>query len=250
MTFTFSVPADWHETFFSDAVLRFWDAVIPPQATAADVAFITRHVAPPPAAIIDMQCGTGRHASALARAGFNVTAVDASAPALERARARGDAGVRLERSDCLEFEPDAPADALICMGNSIGYFEPRLTQKLLGRFAAMLRNGGRLILDTGICAESILPLAEERRISFPGGCYDQEIYYDCSASTLNTRAHLTMDGMTRELRYRHYVMTSGELVRMLRAAGFHVSGLYGDTGDGAFMPGSPRLLIDAAKDES
>jgi hypothetical protein len=42
-------------------------------------------------------------------------------------------------------------------------------------------------------------------------------------------------------------MTSGELVRSMRCAGFDVSALYGDTQDAAFGPGSPRLLLVAVK---
>jgi hypothetical protein len=42
-------------------------------------------------------------------------------------------------------------------------------------------------------------------------------------------------------------MTSGELVRMLRAAGLRAVALHGDTDDAAFVPGLPRLLIVAVK---
>ena len=49
------------------------------------------------------------------------------------------------------------------------------------------------------------------------------------------------------LHYRHFVMTSGELVRSLSAAGFHIRGMYGDTQDGTFRPGSPRLLLVAER---
>jgi SAM-dependent methyltransferase len=192
-------------------------------------------------------CGTGRHALALAKAGFKVTAIDSSAQALQRAQASAEAGLCMTflRSDMLEFEVDAPVDALICMGNSIGYFEPVQTQRLLQRFASVLRTGGRLIVDTGICAESLLPISPERRFTFPGGSYVQEIHYDAFQSIINTRAHLTIDGESHELRYRHFVMTSGELVRLVRSEGFNISALCGDAQDTPFGPGSPRLLLVA-----
>jgi SAM-dependent methyltransferase len=249
MTSSFSAPSDWYKSFFTDPVLRFWDVAIPSPVTQADVAFILRHIGvSPPATIADIPCGTGRHALALARLGFNVTAIDASAAALELAQAAaGHDLLSFQRSDMLKFRADAPLDALICMGNSIGYFEPSLTRRLLGRFASALNIGGRLILDTGICAESLLPIAAERHIEFPGGSYQQEIDYDASESVLNTRAKLTIDGVAHELLYRHFVMTSGELVRMLRAAALRVVALYGDTADVTFAPGSPRLLIVAVK---
>jgi len=244
-----SVPADWYKAFFTDPVVRFWDAAISPAATQADIAFIRRHLLlSPPATIADIPCGTGRHTLGLARMGFGVVAVDSSCPALQRAQAAASGlSIQFLRADMLEFELERPVDALICMGNSLGYFEPAQTQLLLRRFASALRTGGTLIIDTGICAESLLPIVPERCFTFPGGSYEQEIDYDALQSAINTRARLTIEGETHELHYRHFVMTSGELVRLLHVAGFAVSALFGDTDDAPFGPGSPRLLLVAAR---
>jgi len=59
----------------------------------------------------------------------------------------------------------------------------------------------------------------------------------------NEEPELAMPGLAS----RHFVMTSGELVRSLIAAGFDVRGMYGDTADSAFRPGSPRLLLVAER---
>jgi 2-polyprenyl-3-methyl-5-hydroxy-6-metoxy-1,4-benzoquinol methylase len=252
MTSDFIVPSNWYQTFFTDPVMRFWEAAIPQAATAAEVAFVIRHAGVhPPATVLDVPCGTGRHALALAKAGFTVTGIDLADAALERAeksaRAAGVA-VRFLRSNMLELGVEEPRDALICMGNSLGYFEPALTGRLLRKFASALRVGGHLLLDTGICAESLLPLAAERSFSFHGGTYQQQMTYDATHSIIKTRAQLTIDGNRQELRYRHFVMTSGELVRALRSAGFAVRALYGSTDDAPFGPGSPRLLLVAVRE--
>ncbi len=255
MTAESRIPSDWYQTFFTAPVMRFWEAAVPQAATDAEVAFILRHIAAaPPASILDVPCGSGRHALALASMGFAVTGIDLSEASLGRAEAlarsaRLGAGaeVRFARANMLELEVARPTDALLCLGNSLGYFEPALTHQLFCKFAAALRVGGRLIVDTSICAESVLPLATERVFSFPGGTYQQEITYDASQSIINTRAQLTIDGCKHELRYRHFVMTSGELVRSVTHAGFDLCRLCGDTEDGAFGPGSPRLLLVAAR---
>jgi SAM-dependent methyltransferase len=251
MTSEFSIPSDWYQTFFTDPVIRFWDAAVPPPATEAEVGFVIRHVGlRPPAKILDVPCGTGRHALPLSQAGFAVTGFDISEAALSRARASARINrlaVRFSHSNMLEFRVDAPSDALICMGNSIGYFEPTLTQTLFRRFASALRVGSHFILDTSICAESLLPILPSSTLSFPGGSYEREISYDPAESVIKTRAQLMIDGEKHELLYRHFVMTSGELVRSVRSAGFDISALYGDTQDTAFAPGSPRLLLVAIR---
>lgn len=179
-----------------------------------------------------------------------MTGVDLSQAALRRAEELAQTAgvqVRLVRSDMTELEVNHAHDALICMGNSIGYFDPSLTRKLLGKLAGALRAGGRLILDTSICAESVLPLAAERTFCLPGCTYEQQITYDAEQSVIDTLALLTIDGQRHELHYRHFVMTSGELVRSLSSAGFDIRGMYGDTQDGTFRPGSPRLLLVAER---
>jgi len=252
MTSDFSVPSDWYLTFFTDPVMHFWDAVVPPAATDAEIAFILRHLPlHPPARILDVPCGSGRHALALARKGFTVTGVDLAEAALSRARRSAETtglAVRFVHSNMLEFEASEPSDALICMGNSIGYCEPALTCRLLRRFATALRRGGRLILDTSVCAESLLPIEPNDSFAFPGGSYERQLAYDPMRSVLSTRAYLSIDAERHELRYQHFVMTSGELVRSLRSAGFTVSALHGDTEDAPFGPGSPRLLLIAVRE--
>src|SRR5262249_53122380 len=134
MTCDFSVPSDWYQTFFTDPVVRFWDAAIPQAATEAEVSFVVRHAQlRPHATVLDVPCGTGRHSLPLARAGFVVTGIDLSPVAISRARERAASeglNTRFECSDMLEFEVEAPHDALVCMGNSLGYFEPSLTHRL------------------------------------------------------------------------------------------------------------------------
>ena len=250
---TFSVPSNWYETFFTGPALRFWDAVIPPAATEAEVAFITRHIGcRPPARILDVPCGTGRHSLSLAEAGFTVSGFDLSEVGIDLSRSRAEArglAVQFSCTNMLHIQVDEPADGLICMGNSIGYFEPDLTRQLFRKFASVLRAGGRLIIDTGVCAESLLPLSPSRSHQFPGGSFEQEFCYDAVNSVLETRAQLTLEGVRHELLYRHFLMTSGELVRMLRAVGFDIVGLFGDTQDAKFAPGSPRLLLVASRKE-
>jgi cyclopropane fatty-acyl-phospholipid synthase-like methyltransferase len=251
MTFDLSVPSDWYQTFFTDPVVRFWDAAVPPAAAEAEVSFILRHARlRPHDTILDVPCGTGRHSLPLARAGFAVTGVDLSTAALSRARKRAASerlDVRFECSNMLDLSVPTQSDALVCLGNSLGYFEPSLTHKLLQKFASALRPGGRLIIDTSICAESLLPLPAERVFTFPGGTYEQRLAYDVQRSVIKTCAQLTLDGERHELRYQHFVMTSGELVRSLESAGFETCELYGDTDDVPFKPGSPRLLLVAVR---
>ena len=242
------VPSNWYEHFFTAPVNLFWEKMVPPEATAADLAYILRHLgAAPGAHLLDVPCGAGRHSLALAEAGYRVTGVDISEDAVARASAAA-AGLpaRFVRGDMRSF-PLEPFDSAICFGNSLGYFGAGGLAAFLARLAAAVRAGGTLILDSHTCAESIFPLQDAREIAFDGGSYRSVFAYDAMASALKTRAELVLNGETHILRYAHHIVTSGALVRSLDEAGFETLALHGDTDDAPYAPGSPRLLLVARK---
>jgi cyclopropane fatty-acyl-phospholipid synthase-like methyltransferase len=224
--------------------------MVPPEATAADLGFVTRHIGvAPPARLLDVPCGAGRHALALAGAGYDVTGVDLSADALARARkAAADLPVRFLRSDMRDFAVGTGFDGALCLGNSLGYFGAEGMAAFVARLATSVRPGARLVLDSSTCAESIFPLHTEREITFEGGAYRSRYAYDAMASVLKTEAELTLDGEVHKLRYAHHIVTSGALVGRLREDGLTVLALYGDTDDAPYGPGSPRLLVVAERD--
>ena len=97
---------------------------------------------PPGAAAVDLACGAGRHAEWLARRGFAVTAVDFSAEALARTRARC-AAVRCLQTDLESPDADLGRDAydLVC-----GFFF--LHRPLFPRLRDALRPNGLVIYKT------------------------------------------------------------------------------------------------------
>ena len=107
---------------------------------------------PPGSPVLDCACGTGWNALALARWGFEVTASDASAAMLARARenaAAAGAELRLveARWDELPKKLDARFAAVFCLGNSLVH--AGRTDGLVRALAAMssvLRPGGLLLV--------------------------------------------------------------------------------------------------------
>ncbi|MCA8982037.1 MAG: class I SAM-dependent methyltransferase [Planctomycetes bacterium] len=95
---------------------------------------------------LDLAAGRGRHALELARRGYEVTAVDSSAEALEQvsrhARAEGlQVATRLADLESEEWARGLPPADLILVVNY-------LDRALFTRLSAHLRAGGRLLLAT------------------------------------------------------------------------------------------------------
>jgi 2-polyprenyl-3-methyl-5-hydroxy-6-metoxy-1,4-benzoquinol methylase len=243
----FTVPADWYRNFFTLPVNAFWETIVPEAATATDLAFLRRHLPLPPARLLDVPCGAGRHSLALARHGYRVTGIDLSEDAIDRARAAGKGlAVTFRRGDMRFLDLEERFDGVLCLGNSLSYFPPEEMRAFIAALASRVAEGGRLILDTGCCAESLFPLADAREVAFEGGTYRSAYRYDSRRSLLKTKAALRLGEAVHPLLYAHYVVTSGELVRMVEAAGLEVEALHGGTEGEAFAPGMPRLLLVAS----
>jgi SAM-dependent methyltransferase len=101
--------------------------------------------------VLDVGCGPGRHALALARRGAEVVGVDHSEEFVRLARdAAADAGLPAEfvRLDVRDLAYDAAFDAAICLcQGGFGLLGGRDEPAVFARIARALRPGGRLALS-------------------------------------------------------------------------------------------------------
>jgi SAM-dependent methyltransferase len=125
---------------------------IAPEQTAAEIAFIARLLPLPDFAdVLDLCCGSGRHALPLAARGYRVTGVDRAAPALAQARqeaARRGLAARFIQADMAD--PDAapgPFGAALSLWQSFGYGDTAANAALLRSVRDRLAPRGRLLLD-------------------------------------------------------------------------------------------------------
>ena len=104
--------------------------------------------------VLDAACGTGMHAIALAKLGFEVAGADLSAGMIERARANAAASglsVQFEEAGFGDLQRTFGAqtfDALLCLGNSLPHLlTPDLLTAALVDFAGCLKPGGLLLIQ-------------------------------------------------------------------------------------------------------
>ncbi|MFD8999607.1 NUDIX domain-containing protein [Streptomyces sp. NPDC059582] len=124
--------------------------------------------------VLDLGCGTARHAAHLVRAhGATVDAVEVSPSQYERARARHGAlpGLRLVRADAVEHLRTAGPYDVVYSVNAVPYLDPR---RLLPALATALAPGGTLCfsaLHTNSAGEGPSSAVEARpeTLRFAGG---------------------------------------------------------------------------------
>jgi SAM-dependent methyltransferase len=105
-----------------------------------------------PGSLLDVACGTGRHALELAAMGWHVTGIDYNPELIERARANAAARgleVRFLEQDMRELDVDGrPFDVVTCLFDSIGYgLEKDAIVGTLRRMAKHLAPNGVLAIE-------------------------------------------------------------------------------------------------------
>jgi SAM-dependent methyltransferase len=130
---------------------------MPSEAEAAastwkDVAFLSRQLPLPRyRRVLDLCCGYGRHATGLARQGYQVTGLDRDQAALAEAQRRSRAAgvdVTYVTRDMREVGAlPARFDAAINMWQSLSYFDEETNAKLLCAIHDQLEPGGRFVVD-------------------------------------------------------------------------------------------------------
>lgn len=145
--------ARWYEEYFGREFWAFARHEYTSDRTRREVLYLaeTLEALAPGKRVLDLGCGMGRHAIALARAGYRVTGIDVSEWALDRAWAAAvEAGVHVDwrRLDLLKAQPwELPtADAAICI-QAFGWGDDAEQLRMLRVLHSCLGPEGLLVLD-------------------------------------------------------------------------------------------------------
>jgi SAM-dependent methyltransferase len=116
-----------------------------------EIAFVRKKLdqhAPQARSILDAGCGTGRHASALAHAGYDVAGVDASSQMIEQARSQVTSGPTFQVADLRQMDLGAEFDAAIALFHVVGYLATSAdVERGISSIRRHLRVGGLFLFD-------------------------------------------------------------------------------------------------------
>jgi len=169
--------------------------------------------------LLDVGCGPGRHALALARLGFDVVGVDRSPEFVRLAADAADAEAlpaQFVEQDVRTLDLAAEFDAVICLcQGGFGLVGGRDEPAVFARIAAALRPGGRLAL-TAFSAAFVVRFLEEGET------------FDPATGVLHERSTVrAADGAEREFDLWTTCFTPRELELLAQSAGLRVDAVHG-----------------------
>jgi SAM-dependent methyltransferase len=199
------------------------------------------------ARIVDLGCGAGRHAAALAALGLRVVGLDLSDALLERARTRPAGAPPLVRGD-LRHLPFRPAfDLALSLFTSFGYFDDAGNERAVREMARVLLPGGRLVIDHIHAAYLRRTLVPEDTREVPGYRIRQR------REIVAGRVRKTMvverggaESVTLHEDVRLY--DPDEMRALLARAGLRGVGFHGSFAGGALRDDSARMIVIAQRE--
>ena len=143
----------WYESLFENYGKKYDNEVFT-QGTAGECDFIEKELNyDKTLKILDVGCGTGRHAIELTKRGYNITGIDLSESQLARARekaAKQNLEIDFRRHDArdLPFEAEFDTAIMLCEGGFPLMETDEMNYEILRNVTESLKDKGKFIFTT------------------------------------------------------------------------------------------------------
>lgn len=224
----------WKKLFNHNYLLTDGDVVENPANTDRDIDILLEMTGLlPDQKVLDLCCGQGRHCQELYRRGYkNITGLDYSCYLLDVARGRAkESGMDIVFVESDARFPPLPSetfDAVICMGNSFGYF-PAVNEDfcVIRAVHSLLKPGGIFFLDLSDGERVRQTFQRHSREWINARTWvSRERGLDRDGRRLITREIITSldQGTQADQVYAETLYSGEEISRMLTQGGFEVAG--------------------------
>ena len=238
--------ADWWRTWFGPDYLSLYDDYLaertPIEVDQLEVLLELQ----PPAKIVDLACGQGRHGIELGRRGYAVTGVDLSTYLLDVAAARARAAqvrLRLVHGDMREPLAGGRFDVALSLFTSFGYFDDEAENlKVLRSAAGMLVPGGRLLLEVLNGQREREQFEPRQWFSVGKTAVMEQRQLDQSGRRLVVERTVSTPNARQTDVHAIRIYSGSEVEEALREAGFREVELYGDWNGEPLTGMSTRVL--------
>ena len=244
---------NWWARYYDDNYLNIFTEIEQNAATATEVEGIIRMLGlMPPARILDLCCGFGRHSLVLAERGFDVTGLDISQSFLDYAKSRADEqGVylQIERCDMREMQHEQEFDAVINIFTAFGFFDNEAEDlKVLQAVSRALKPNGQFVIDT-INRDFVVHAGQFQTWKQRNGTTVlEERFFDFFKSRIEIIHHLIdKEKGDRKLESSFRLYTLTEMLEMFDRAGLMLTDVYGDFNGSIYSGDSPRMILVARR---
>jgi ubiquinone/menaquinone biosynthesis C-methylase UbiE len=236
------------EDLFGDNYYYFYELLLTAERTKREADAVWKLLALEPGkALLDLGCGHGRMANALAEQGARVTGLDASPYFLEIARkdaaSRG-VDVTFVEGDMRAISWENVFDAALIWYTTFGYFNDSDNENMLNQIAKALKPGARILVEQinrvsllrgGMPATWMVTRGDDIMID----CVD----YDGLADRSVTERIVVRNGQIKRTKFFVRLYSPIELSTLMRRAGFQSIKTFGQDGEAYSLYGKRLILV-------
>jgi len=225
----------WYEALFENYA-RKYDKECFVQGTVGECDFVEQEISRNKSLkIVDIGCGTGRHAIELTKRGYNVTGVDLSESQLARAKEKAkEAGVKIDfqKRDArnLPFENEFDLAIMLCEGGFSLMETDEMNFEILKNATKALKDNGKLVFTTLNGLFRLYHSMEHLHIehSDPGSAE----YKNSTFDPMTFRDHHTAvfeddSGNKKELKCNERYYVPSEITWLLKSLGYKKIDIFG-----------------------
>lgn len=238
-----------NDRFFDGQYKEIWRAMIPPELTVKEVDFMMSYFnLKPGSKVLDIMCGYGRHAIALARNGVEVTAIDNLGEYIEEINevANKEAlSIKAIKADAASYVADEEFDLVICMGNSLNFFNAVDTQNILHNISKHLLPGAHLLINSWSIDEIVRETFKEYSTGIIGNVsIESKSSFHSNPNRIETETTMIDDtGKSEQKKAIDYIFTLGEIEEFLRIANLTLLAKFSVPPKKIFTQGDRRAYI-------
>ena len=240
-----------NDSYFDGLYKDIWRNIIPDILTVREVEFILDYFKLKPGdKILDLMCGYGRHTIALARKGVLVTAVDNLEDYIDEIkRIANDEQLPVisMKENIVGYQPTDTFDLVICMGNSLNFFNEADTLTILSNASSALKLNGQILINTWSLEEIVKEKFKEKSSSTISDLkFDANSQFLDHPKRIETETTITTaEGKIEKKLAIDFVFSVPEIKSLFAKAGFAFRENYSIPGKKKFTIGEPRAYIIA-----
>jgi SAM-dependent methyltransferase len=228
-------PTFDREAAFDDDYLYFYEELLTPERTAAELELIWKLLELEPGLeLLDLACGHGRIANPLAERGVRVTGLDATPYFLELARAdAAERGIEVEyvEGDMRSIPWTDRFDRVLSWFTSFGYFDDDENRQVLAEAYRALKPGGLLAVELNNMLRLLQVYADEVVTERGDDKMIDRHRFDIQTSRSLDERTIIRGGKRRTFEFSVRMFTPAELRDWMLAAGVREAVAFGDDGE-------------------
>jgi SAM-dependent methyltransferase len=206
----------------------------------------------PGSKVLDLMCGYGRHAIALAERGIQVTAIDnleSYTSELEKTVNERSLPIKVIKNNVYKFNSTELFDLAICMGNSLNFFDYAESNRIFQNLSHIIKPNGFFLINSWSIAEIAIKQFTEKTWSRIGEYkFLTESEFSFNPTKINTESIIIDDKGTMETKIGvDYIYSINEYLYLLKDAGFTLTELFSVPGKKKFKIGDPRIYMVSQK---